>query len=889
MTLMPNNFCLILVPDASAGRRVRSIIAKRELGLRVKVVTWLELLDEVRLSYLLPPLDDDWSDTIKQAISEMGKGHWQRSFEVDPNGTTSAVAGALDEAIRGGTKDNWGNPLLSDRTNATLSDLRHLWEHVEFTFPPELKLIKLVQETPERATSHFSIHWINGWPLLDRFQSEFLYLLNERGTEPDEALMGILSEASSIPELSEVPPAPQKLARLCFTGSKGELATTDDIGFLNARDPLQEVECTAGMIQTLTKQGVLPEDIGVLLPDSFYYHQAFTKALTTIGQPAAGLTTKITQRDLGGEIVRSLILLARGPVPKMALASLVSSPLTPWPTEIATQLGSSVIAGRFNLKPPYGMSEEGQKFLSVIRRLRDGKASIVDGIEIFAQNIDDLSQVSRLRSLAKLISEQTAGNDTPDYDRLFELVGHVTITADLPSTFPQNGIRVFHENQEPWTKVKHLIVLGFNGGRYPELPGTSPVLHDLEKQAINEHLGWGLPTSNAILSTRRERFQRQIASASETIKFLASARAIDGSPAQLSETATFMAGLLGLELDDLFTPVAKDDKWLPRAGTAKPKAPRSPESRDLNFERDLLSLKVNKDGEPRPESPSSLETLLVSPLAWFLRRFNAAPDPWDVDTLDARLQGNIAHKTFEILFPENADLFDRDNIEEAVDAALMEAIRREAPLLTTAQWKIERNSLRSTLLRAASQWRDVLEALDANIVGAEVPLEGQFNGAPIKGYSDAVIQLPDGTLIVVDFKKSSSGKRRDQMGLGYDCQVRLYEKMISEKIGDISLEAKAAKPGIVYFTMNDQHVLSDQNTGLATNTPGLIVVSGDVSVNALKEITDRMLMLRKGIVEMNQQDDKERLEKEKALPGFALEVSPLVMMFSHPVSEEEVE
>jgi len=889
MTIIPNQTCLLLVPDASAGRRIRHVIASKKIGFGVKVITWIEFLEEIRLAYLLPPLNDDWNETILQAIKQMGGGYWYQSFEVDPNGTTSTVAATLDEAIRGGTKDNWFDSSLSERTNTTLSDLWRLWEHMEFSLPPELKLIKAVQVTPERAISHFSIYWIDGWPRLDHFQSGFLNLLNERGAEPKGILMDILREVFSLPELSEATPAPQKLAHFCFTGSKGAISVTDDIGFLIARDPLQEVECTTGIIQSLTEQGVSPEDIGVLLPDAPYYHQAFAASLFMIGQPAAGLSTQIPLRDLGGEIVRSLILLARGPVPKMALASLVSSPLAPWTSEIANQLGSSVIAGRFNLEPPYGMSDGDQKHLSVIRRLRDGKASIVDGIEIFAKSSDDPSQAFRLRALAKQISEQVMGSDIPDYDRLLELVGHVTATVDQPTTFPQNGIRVFHENQEPWTKVKHLIILGFNCGRYPSLPGTSPVLHDLEKQAINKRLVWDLPTSNDILSTRRERFKRQSASATETIKFMASARGIDGSSIQLSETATFLAGLLGLELENLFTSVAQDNKWLPRAAAVKPTIPRSPEPIDLEFGRDLLSLKVNRNGEPIPESPSSLETLLVSPLAWFLRRFGADPDPWDVDTLDARLQGNIAHTAFEILFPANANLFEEDQVEEAVDGALMEAIRREAPLLTTAQWKVERNSLRSTLIRAASHWRNVLKVLNAEVVGAEAPLKGQFKGVSIKGYSDEVIRLPDGTLIVVDFKKSASGKRRDRMGLGYDCQVNLYQKMISENIGDICLEPKSAKPGIVYFTLNDQRVLTDQNTGLAANTPGLIVVPGDVSANALKEITGRISMLRKGIVEMNRDDDEKSLEKEKALPNFALEVSPLVMMFAHPVSTEDAE
>ncbi|OEJ67624.1 hypothetical protein [Magnetovibrio blakemorei] len=298
MTSPSNHFSLLLVPDASAGRRTRTIIAERKLGLGVKVVTWIELIEEARLAYLLSPLVDNWNDSVKLAIEETEEGYWRRSFNVDPSGTATAVAVALDEAIRYGTSENWSAPLLSKRTNSTLSDLWRLWEHMDFMLPPELMLIDEVRSGSERAISKFSVHKIDGWPRLDRFQSELLDLLSERGAEPNQNLLGILQEIYSLPTPSATTSAPQKLAHLCFTGSKGEIPVSDDIGFLVARDPLQEVECATGIIQSLTDKGVLPEEIGVLLPDAPYYAQAFADALTVIGQPIAGLTIKIPLRDL---------------------------------------------------------------------------------------------------------------------------------------------------------------------------------------------------------------------------------------------------------------------------------------------------------------------------------------------------------------------------------------------------------------------------------------------------------------------------------------------------------------------------------------------------------------------------------------------------------------
>ena len=171
--------------------------------------------------------------------------------------------------------------------------------------------------------------------------------------------------------------------------------------------------------------------------------------------------------------------------------------------------------------------------------------------------------------------------------------------------------------------------------------------------------------------------------------------------------------------------------------------------------------------------------------------------------------------------------------------------------------------------------------MDAKVVGVEASLKGEFSGIPIRGFSDEVIQLPGGKLAVVDFKKSSSSKRRERMELGYDCQVSLYEKMINDNPEELGVEGSTETPGIIYYTLNDQRVITDARTDLRNNVPGLIVVSNDVSMNALDEIADLLQKLKRGIVEMNHQGDASRFAKDKALPDFALQATPLIKMFAH--------
>ena len=882
---------LLLTPDASASKRIRSELAAKSLGFDVKVVTQIELIDELRLAYLLPEQEDSWFETLREVMESMPNAFWAKSFSVDPSGTSAAIADVLDQMLRNSEhKADWQSPGLTSRINSTLADLEELWKQAGKPLPVDLGIMEKIEANLDAGIYSFSIYCANEWPRLDTHLKQLINTLNALGQPLDEELRQIIEAASRAPSSNLTSLAPHLLSANCFSvSSHVEKKPDDALTFLLARDPLEESECAIGAIQKLIENGVRPQEIGLLLPDVHYYHRAVSDTVSLAGIHTAGLSNEYHLRDLGGEVVRSLLLIARGPVPKMAFAALLASPIAPWRQSVGNRLASHVMSGRFNLRTLSEMTSDEEKSLMTVQRLRDNKISVSEVIELFARGVEKTGHSLRLRTLGKSISEFEAGSGDTDYDLLLGLVGHVDETLELPTVFPQNGIRIFSESQDPWAEVKHLFILGFNGGRYPSIPGTSPVFHDLDKQNINAALEWDLPTADAALSIRRSRFQRQIAASSETATFFASARNMDGSPAQFSETATFIAGLLGAEPDELFISVQERSGRLPQAAEKKPAVLRRPKSKDLDLARDLLVLRTDEDGNPKPESPSSLETLLVSPLSWLLGRLDALPDPWSADALDALLQGNIAHGVFENLFEKDEQLIERDDVEAAVDDALAEVIRQQAPLLSTAQWKVERNTLRSTLIQAVKNWRDVLEVLDAKVVGVEASLKGEFSGIPIRGFSDEVVQLPGGKLAVVDFKKSSSGKRRERMELGYDCQVSLYEKMVSDNPDVLGVKTSSETPGIIYYTLNDQRVIADDRTGLPSNVPGLIVVSNDVSVNALDEIKEQIKKLKMGIVELNHERDAEIFAKEKALPDFALQATPLVGMFAHlnPVEGEQ--
>ena len=97
---------------------------------------------------------------------------------------------------------------------------------------------------------------------------------------------------------------------------------------------------------------------------------------------------------------------------------------------------------------------------------------------------------------------------------------------------------------------------------------------------------------------------------------------------------------------------------------------------DLGF--DLLAMRKKDDGTPRPQSPSRLEKLLVSPLAWLLSELGASHLSWQPETLDVMLRGSLAHEVFERLFQPGTDFPDDATIDAISIAGPLDYAREQA-------------------------------------------------------------------------------------------------------------------------------------------------------------------------------------------------------------------
>jgi ATP-dependent helicase/nuclease subunit B len=570
-------------------------------------------------------------------------------------------------------------------------------------------------------------------------------------------------------------------------------------------------------------------------------------------------------------------------------------------------LAQSVMDGDYELKALTGMGHDARAMLDLIREGDSEPATLDRALAAFAGLLEGgeafAAHVGQAKATVEQVRGMLAGAAEIEWSALKRAATPKLLTSGEAPDFNREGVTVWREGQEPWRPVRRLIVLGFAQGHYPASLPANPVLSAEDLRAIRDAVGLPVATPTDELARRRERFRRQLGAASESVSLLVPRRNSAGDTQTASESLVFMhqlfagteeaAGLVA-ELD------AADERervrHLAMAAPAAPRPPRAIEVEDLEFGRDLLELRVDAQGKPKPESPSSLETLMVSGLGWLLKRLEAEPVQWAPEEAGPLVLGSLAHEVFEGLFVAGQPLPSREEILERVDALIEEAFRTLAPFLRGSQWKVERQNFSALTTKAALAWRDALEALGAEVLAAEEWLAGEWGGIAIHGQTDLVLGLPGNRLLVVDYKRSKSGKRLTQMQKGFDSQASLYRAMIATggpknpQRAELGARLKAASAtGVVYYLLNDQKVLSDAAFPETAAVPGWRTLGNDIAAEALALIGQRIEGIRAGRIRLNRAGDREFFEKKAGVTPYALEVSPLITLFSLPEEDEEGE
>ena len=868
-------------------------------------------LDILRETYLVPRTPPaDIAALIAGADSP-----WRGSFENAPLETVSAVSASLHHLMFATRRLEPSEVDLrkfarGSRLQSHVDALLQLWLAVGDGLPADLQVIRhVIHSDGSDALEALPIIEIKPTDFSTTLDYElYSVLVRHHGIAPPDAqqqwrgynerlFCGAL-EGSSLSR-----------AQRGFTqASEAPMPLDGSLSFWSVRDLAEEAELAAAMSQRLTDQGVASEDIGILLPDDASYHEHLGRAFASAGIALSGISLSPPRRDIATETLLHFVLALNVPAPAMVLASLYVSPLMPWPSEIGAKLAREVMRGRYQPEFTKEFKGKAERVFRVLRDQRDRDAAWVSAqLDLLVQCLTDneayRDEIASLRTKVIAIKSLLVGGGRPNWEQLLELLNPAPPVASSSDRFVE-GVSVFSEAALPWRPTKHLIVLGTVAGRYPRATSASSMFLDSELAQLKAATGLQIPGRAEQLAFGLELFRQQFLVASETCRFLCPVRKMDGSRQSTSTALALIARTIsdpsksdGRAIEEPQS-LIRDIRSVPEATWpcfARPIASigqnveqQMPADGLIKLDRNLFEARTDVKGRARRQSPSRLEKLLISPLAWALSEFGAEEVIWAPETYDHILSGTLAHDVLENLFPKENVLPEVSDIDAKVGVLLDQAIRKYAPFLNSLLWKVERQGLERDIIRDAKKWRIALLGMNARIIDNEINLLGEAHGLALFGRADCLLSLPDGRLLIIDHKKSGSKKRRARMEAGWDLQLGLYRDMLlCPALEDgVLKDMLQAKPeiGVAYHLINDSGVLIN---GIQVAGEGIEIIDTGISDNAIHMLQGRISDVTTGTVRLNSTTDHIFFEKTAKITPYALQESTFVAAFLIPSETDE--
>ncbi|WP_306131164.1 PD-(D/E)XK nuclease family protein [Roseivivax marinus] len=775
-------------------------------------------------TYLCPrpaPFEDS------AAILEAKTAPWANSLEVAPESTVAAASKALRELIHAApaldpTSVEVGR-LPEGRARFHLTALCDIWRDLG-NLPEDLAPLA-------HALAGGAGHALDPLPLL-RSGSRI------GATSADLALADMLErhhggtwQEDAFPGLR---PAGSGTLRAFQAGDTSEGTT---LSITSLRDPLDELRFAAARAQRLLDEAAVEsaDEIGLLLPDDPAWLIDAEAVFAAVGLRLGGLPGA-PARNRAAEAVHLILAVLNKPAPGMAAVALEALGVGTRDSALRSQLNRHPITG----------GDLGQTLRAIANHLPADIAAALRGLPCGAEAAP------------------------VDWHGLIAITRPAP-TSEAPVTASRGAIAVFTEGRNPWCEVRRLLALGFAGDHYPSVTGSGPFWLEHEIDLIERTCGIALPGRRASLELASARLDRQLAAVSDAIEITVPIRDRAGDRLAPAAALDMLAHRVGLTAETLIQPLSDDAAYWPcDSHLAAPSPGRSaPETRILDLGRDLTGLRL-KNGAPCPQSPSRLEKLLVSPLAWLLSELGIEDRSWGPDELGAMVRGSLMHKVLEALFPPGPPP-DPATVGAAVPAAIDAAIEAETDLrfLAASAWAVERRHVTSDLTRIATRWAEMLREADATIHTTEEYLTGEAFGMGLNGKADTVLKLPNGRLLVIDYKSGTSKKRVKRMQGGWDVQAQLYGDMIA----GTELAEGGTAISVGYLNLTDMVAVT---RGTLVGEP-FGPVDTDTHAEANAKLSTTVAELREGRVVLNTTKDAAEFDK-LGIDAYALD-NPLVAAF----------
>ena len=874
----------ILVPDALAASETRYALAQRNtMGTRVG--SFPVLLEALAELWLIEPSELDWDSALQEQALAMGDAFWARSIHKDEPVTVAELKAGLQFLLDYLPLDIRATEIASpaNRFERYYNDLVRLYKRIGERLAQNQLAEQWLAEHQELCIEPLYVYPRVDTARLYPWQKQILDILTEKGwlaPEPEKYRF--------IPE-----PAPahtggpiQQFSQRLFH-PEAHVIPCEGLYWLTCRDQVQEVEAATSMIQVALDQGTAAERIVVVVPRGSDYELWLEKHFAHAGIIASNVRSESATLDWQSSLIHDLLTSLLQPDVPMARMSVMINPLMPWFSDQGHRLAEQFGDGRTPELKPESPPEQRAMLDLLLNLPEQTPIAVVEWLtSIVGQcrtpKIKGLGK-QRLKSLLdnarRLLSLYS---DQPFEEQIARVVQQIPVAA-LESQ--EDRVRYLHainiiQDGEPLPfQLDELFVLGFNQGHYSyQSEHTGPIPRGAWDQ-IASRSGLAIPSVEASQQHWQERFAEMLSRANTRITFLRALNDFQGERLEASESLLDMA-LCFQPLEDLAPgrlecPLMQSDHPLLRTETIPIEQPEEPELADLQFDGQLLnSVRIRGDGTPKPESPSSLEKLMQSPLAWLLHRLNIKSRVWEPQTPEISVQGTVAHKVFELFRHRQGEPWS----EPLFDDMFSQAMQEEAPFLDASQWTLKRTQLRQSVYRALASFASWCKQENWTITDAELELQGQLWGIPVRGFVDAVLSNGQQSLIV-DYKKSKHDRRLKQLDAGYDLQTLIYRELYQQQ--NPTSEVLSG-----YYTLNDSTLLADQalNPGdqLAVVHPAPPLQ--DQSTNAVALVQERLGEISSGLLRLNQTND-EKTWDNRGINAYALTDNPVVSRFTRSSEE----
>lgn len=886
----------MLAPDAQSGATIREQFAQLD-AINVKVGTFDVLLD-LLLEYWLIPFSDEneWRTKLSHTALSMQDAFWSKSIKTDEKSVVDELDTSLQVLLNALPLDAEDLSLLDTaqaRYSRYYNDLAKLHRGMGYILPVTLEKGRLWNKSSELESLEEIVVYADNSLQLESWQWEVVRKL--QSSSSDESFQKLYTQTFA-PKFNSKHKDITYLQSNLFSAELPQTPPqTQNLQWLVARDVQQEVEVVAGMVQNAVKSGAKFDEIAIVIPRDGWHKDFLIQTFRTFNIPLSRAGQVEAYADIGTQWIFDALQAQDEFAAPMVFASLLSSPLMPWSYQNGQYLAGVALDNAWkdrdgNVKSHIleKFTEEAQALLLAVIDWQEQTAA--QSLNGFLEQLQELypllnSQESirlhkqRFKSLIEELTEYLKTFPDAEADDLFNQIQPYALQENSQREAWLNSIHVVYEDDYMIEEVKHLFILGFNDGHYPRKLERVGVFSRMNWQALAEDLALSLAPQEQFYIHAKETFKRQLQCANESITFLASALDLQGGSLPLSSSLSDMAycfhegkgeldpeGLLIMleeETDEPFFYATKDNH------TILPT--RELDVEDLSFSQNIFELRKKPDGTLRPESPSSFEKLMISPLGWFLYRQGLESKTWSVLELDVATQGTISHGVFEDIFCPNNPSHDLRDIENVIQSRIEEY----APFLKQAHRRLEYEQLRTSIRKSADEFKTLLMHCSASVDSTEKQLTGEIFGIPVAGRTDAILNIV-GKKLVLDYKKSGSKGRVSRMKEGFDHQLFLYRVMLNDE-----------KAFTAYYTMNDATLVVDQQINCQENLElNIVEIVEDCTVNASALMEERVAELANGEIILNSQGDNKLWETRGVTASYSLESSPLIALFMKPEAEE---